>query len=844
MLLAGLPLPAASAAEFGIAPGGFTVRMLNAAGEPENRAGSHPDRLQIDFELETEGTGTSAKDLAIDMPPGFSGDLSAVLPCPLQAHEEGEECPPESQVGTASFGASGESQPIYVLEAEPGQMPGFTSKSGLEIPFELKLRPDDFGITFAAEDLAPGAPDATKIELWGIPALHQVGSAPPVPLLTTPSTCGPLAFTLRARSREEGADWLSASAEAGPLTGCQELSFSPRLGMRLSNPVADSPSGLGMTLSVPQQEEAELASAQLRDVSVAMPPGLTVSPGGAGGLALCTDAQLGLGNGDPASCPAASRVGSAELTAAALPEPVLGTIYLGEPKGEERFRLFVVAPGPGAVLKFVSSLRPDPVSGLVTTSLNDLPPVAISQISLSFNGGPTALLATPLGCGPATGSAHFVPYGGGAAVDATATTAIAALLPGLTCPGPLPFAPQLLVSASSQRAGHVTSFSTVMRRRSGEALPARFSFTLPAGLSTALGTVTTCPDDLAAAGTCPAGSRIGSVRAEAGSGLSSTALDGVAYIAGPYRRAPFSLVLAFKAALGPFDLGTVALRAAAQIDGRSGRVTVTTDRLPAVVEGVPIRFRAIAIALDRSGLVRNPTSCGPHSLDGVLESQEGASVSSSVPYPVKGCKRLAFAPRWRTKLLTAGRLRRHDPVGMRISAKFRRADTSLRSLTFSLPPALKLNIGGLAEICSRADAQRGLCPPGSKIGGARARTSLLDRALLGGVYVVQPRGDGEPDVWVVLSGGGLALPLRGESASEHGRFLTRLRGLPDMPLSSFSLRLGGPRLDLLSFDATPCTRGRPRRLSTEIRALGQNGARRVSKPAIRTGARCGSAGRR
>jgi hypothetical protein len=843
VFLAGLPLPAASAAEFGIVPGSFAVRMFDAEGEPENRAGSHPDRLQIAFALETEGTGTSVKDLVIDMPPGFGGDPNAVPACPRQAHEEGEECLPESQVGVLSFGVSGEPQPLYVLEPEPGQIAAFTSKSGLAIPFELELRPDDFGVTFIAKDLAEGAPNSAQIELWGIPAEHQVGSsAPPTPFLTTPSNCGPLEFTLRARSREAGAEWLSESTEAGPLVGCEALRFSPELGMRLSNPVADSPSGLRTTLSLSQGEGAELADAQLRDVTIAMPPGLTVSPAGATGLALCTDAQLGLGNGAPANCPAASRVGNAEFTAAVLPEPVVGAIYLGEQKGDERFRLFVVAPGPGAVLKFVSALQPDPVTGLLTTTLHDLPPLAISKISLSFNGGPTALLATPLACGTATGSAHFVPYGGGPAVDAGAALAIASVLPGLACPGPLPFTPQLLVSASSHQAGHVTSFSTVMRRRSGEALPARFSFTLPAGLSTALGTVEECPEALVASGNCPAASRVGSVQAEAGSGPAAAALAGGAYLAGPYHRAPFSLVLAFQAALGPFDLGTVAVQAAAQFDRRSGRLAVVTDPLPSVVGGAQIRFRGMAISLDRSGLVRNPTSCGPHSVDAALESQEGTSATFSLPYPVKGCGRLGFAPRWRARLLKRGPLRRHDPVGVQISGRFRQADTSLRSLALSLPPALKLGVGGLAEICSRVDAQHSHCPPGSRVGTARARTPLLGELLRGNLYVVQPRDDGEPDIWVGLSGRGISFPpLRGTSSNDHGRSLTRLSGLPDLPLSSFSLRLGGPATGLLSFEATPCRRGKPRRLGTEIRLRGQNGARHASELLIPTGARCGSA---
>jgi hypothetical protein len=834
---AAAPLPAASAAEFGIAPGGFTVQMLNAEGEAEHRAGVHPDRVLIDFALETEETGTSVKDLAIDMPAGLLGDSNALTPCPRQAHEEGEECPPESQEGVVSFGSAGESQPLYVLEAEAGEPAGFTSKAGLAIPFELELRPDDYGATLIAENLEGGVPNSAHIELWGVPAHHQTNSsAAPNPFLTTPSTCGPLEFGLRVRSHEEGAEWLSETAEAGPLTGCQELPFSPRLSMQLSNPVADSPTGLAMTLSVPQEEVGELSSAQLRDASMEMPSGITISPGAAAGLALCTSAELDVDSTEPATCPAASRVGTVELDAAILPEPIVGSVYLGEPVGKERLRLFVVAVKGGLTVKFVSGMQPDS-SGQMRTTLQDLPQIGIDKFSLDLSGGPNALLATPLGCGPVTGSGHFIPYGDGPPVDSSSTTEIASVLPGLACPGALPFAPQLSVAASSHRAGHASSLTTFLRRRPGEALPRRLSFTMPAGLSTALGAVETCPDSLAATGNCPAASRIGSVRAEAGSGGSAAVLNGAIYSAGPYKRAPFSMVMAFGGTIGPFTFSN-AVRSSARIDGASGRATITTE-LPATMEGLSLRFRQIAISLDRAGLVRNPTSCRPHSLDAVFESQEGTSASFSSPYPVTGCHRLRFAPRWRAKLLQRGPLRKHDSVGLRLSTKFRRNDASMSSMLLALPPALKLGFGGLAEICSRADAQRNLCPPGSRVGVARALSPLLDEPMHGSIYVVQPRGNGEPDTWITLSGGGMTISVKGESITSHGKALTRMSGLADMPLSSFTLRLGGPGEGLLSFDASPCHHGVPRRLGTEIRARAQNGARREVRLIIPSGARCG-----
>jgi len=840
LLVWGSP-PAASAAEFGI--GDFSVRMLDAEGNPENRAGAHPDRLQIDFAFETEGSGTSVKDLAIDMPPGFVGDTSAVPACPRQAHEEGEECLSESQVGIVRFGSSGE-LPIFLLEPEPGQVAAFTSKVGFSLPFQLKLRPEDFGTTIEADDLAEGAPSEEQVELWGFPADHQESpAAPRRPFLTAPPKCGPLTFTLRARSRAEGAAWLSAGAEVGPLVGCEGLRFDPQLSLQLSNPVADSPTGVRMAMSMPEAE-GELANAQMKDVTVELPPGLTVSPGRTGGLAICSDAQFGLGSESTPSCPPASKVGTVQLTSAMLSEPLAGTIYLGEPQGEERFRFFIVAPGFGINLKFVTGLQPDSATGRLATTLHDLPLVAISQIAMNLNGGSTGLLASPLACGPAQGEASFVPFGGGPNVAATSTVAIASALPGLTCPGPLPFSPRLLISATSQRAGAPSAISTTLRRQGGEALPSRFTLTLPAGLSASLGSIQTCPDSEAAAASCPPASRLGSVQLEVGSGPVPAVLSGGTYLAGPYRHAPFSMVVAIPATLGPFNLGTVVFRAAMQIDGGSGRVTIASDALPSVVDGVPIRLQALSLSFDRSGFVRNPTSCEPHALDGSLESSEGATATLSSPYRVSGCKRLGFKPRLRVALST-GRPHRNEQVGLRVSAHFRHADASLRSLFVSMPPALKLNIGKLKEICSRPDARRNLCPPGAKVGTARAHTPLFGKkALTGTIYVVQPRDDGEPDIWVALSGDGVKLAIHGATANEHGRFATRLAGLPDVPMSDLTMRLGSPGNSLLSLNANPCVGDRRHRLEAELRVGGQNGARRSSQVAIGGGANCGLPGRK
>jgi hypothetical protein len=566
---------------------------------------------------------------------------------------------------------------------------------------------------------------------------------------------------------------------------------------------------------------------------------VTVSPSGASGLAACSDAQLDLGSTNEAHCPAGSKVGAIEMASPALSKPLIGAVYLGEEHAPERFRIFVVAPGPGVVVKFVGALHVDPVTGRFSTTLANLPQLPFHRLSLSFDGGPKALLASPLACGPATTVGRFVPYGGGPTVESQATVAIAARIPGSQCPGPIPFAPRLVAHSPQTAIGHRTSLSIDLLRQAGEQMPSRFKMTLPAGLSAALGNVDACPDAGVAAGVCPAASRIGGVVAEAGSGSDPVTLRGDAYVTGPYRRAPFGMLMQLHATIGPFNLGTISFRGAATVDGKTGRVTVSTDRLPVEVEGVQIRFQAIRLSIDRPGLVRNPTSCRPVAVDATIESSSGALATASSPLELSGCKRLGFKPRFQLALTGgAGELHRHGHPGLQISARMRSGDTAMRAMKMTLPKGLGFGLGGIKAICSRLDAARGACPAGSQMGTAFARTPLLSSPLKGAIYVVQPSGSGLPDLGIGLSALGTRLILSGRTESEHGHFVTKLVGLPDMPISNFTMRIQGGEGGAFSLQTDVCRQGRPRRFDSTLAAVGQDDSKRRLLVPLETNARC------
>ena len=79
------------------------------------------------------------------------------------------------------------------------------------------------------------------------------------------------------------------------MTGCDQLSFNPSLYAQPTTSTTDSPSGMDVDLTVPQQLSPTVPSpTELRRATVTLPEGFSINPNAADGKTACpdTDAQL------------------------------------------------------------------------------------------------------------------------------------------------------------------------------------------------------------------------------------------------------------------------------------------------------------------------------------------------------------------------------------------------------------------------------------------------------------------------------------------------------------------------------------------------------------------------
>ncbi|HWJ51453.1 MAG TPA: hypothetical protein VNR42_10550, partial [Solirubrobacteraceae bacterium] len=498
------------------------------------------------------------------------------------------------------------------------------------------------------------------------------------------------------------------------------------------------------------QKPADVATSHLGNATVTLPSGMSIDPAAAVGLQACTDVQFAAGTTSAITCPASSVVGTAEIDTPILAAPLTGSLYVGQPQEGNPYRIFLDAGNAtaGVDVRLVGSVVANASTGQLTADFPNNPQVPFTDLKLSFKTGANALLANPLACGLATTSTTLVPYSSNAPATPASSFAVDDNGAGAACPKPLPFAPGAEASVSSTTAGASTSLTLHVARGDGEQTLANVSTRLPEGLLANLSKVTLCPEPQAGQGTCTSASQIGATTIAAGAGPSPLQLSGTVYLTGPYNGSPFGLSVVVPAIAGPYDLGTVVVRGAVAIDTVHGQVSIVTDPLPTILQGIPLRLKSVSVAVNKGGFLVNPTNCNATAITGVVSSTGSQTQPFSSPLQITGCEALEFAP---TFSATPTSTQRDSPTGLAVDVHLPANSPTLRSALLALPAGLSINPSLANGLQACTDAQLGAgtnnpvtCPAASAIGTVEIHTPLLSTPLTGSVYIGQPLSD-EPE---------------------------------------------------------------------------------------------------
>ena len=368
------------------------------------------------------------------------------------------------------------------------------------------------------------------------------------------------------------------------------MPFKPTIAVSTQGGAVDSPEPTTVDVGIPFNPAEPIANSYLKTAKVTLPEGMGLNPASATGLVPCTDAQFAKGTNNPIACPAASVIGTVEVQTPSLPPNSLGgTVYVGEPlkngpgaaASGEQFRIFIHATSTryGVNVRLVGKVIPNLQTGQLTAIVEDNPQATFSNFRLHLNGGPKGTLTSPPTCGPNKTTTEMIPWSGHLDENEPKSEFNLTTYPGGgNCPKTL-----------AERQVRTRLYREIGQQQSRRLQPVQSAHRAsrwPAGAEGRQRDPAEGPDrqarryPLLLGGGPRGGGRAAvakprppprAVRRQARSATTSTdvrlrlgpcRIAGKAYLAGPYKGAPFSMATITPGVAGPYDLGTVVVRVA------------------------------------------------------------------------------------------------------------------------------------------------------------------------------------------------------------------------------------------------------------------------------------------
>ncbi len=358
--------------------------------------------------MSREDGNQQLQGLQLHMPPGLLGMLSSVKLCEEPQANEGT-CGAESRIGetTVSVGLGGDPYSVtggevFITGPYDGAPYGLSIKEPAKAgPFNLErtklnspacdclvvrarieVNPVTTALTVTTNTPAEGHAIPTILEGIPLQIKHVYVAIDRSNFTFNPTDCNPLKITGGLTSAEGATASLEVPFQ---ITDCAALAFKPKFGVSTS---AHSSRVDGASLdttvtypSTPQGTEADIAKVEV-SLPAKLPARLTT-------LQKACPEQTFADN--PASCPAASRVGVAMAKTPVLPAPLGGPAYFVSHGGAKYPELVIELKGDNVTIDLHGETAISK-KGVLTSTFNAVPDAPFSSFELQLPEGPYSAL--------------------------------------------------------------------------------------------------------------------------------------------------------------------------------------------------------------------------------------------------------------------------------------------------------------------------------------------------------------------------------------------------------------------------------------------------------------------
>src|SRR5207245_2404847 len=153
------------------------------------------------------------------------------------------------------------------------------------------------------------------------------------------------------------------------------------------------------------------------------------------------------------------------------------------------------------------------------------------------------------------------------------------------------------------------------------------------------------------------------------------------------------------------------------VDPHTAALTVTSDPLPQILDGIPLRLRTANVTVDRPQFTFNPTNCAQQHITATISGAQNAQAQESAPFAVAGCAGLEFAPKFSVSV--SGNNSKANGASLTAKVAYPNApfgsQANIAHVKVELPRQLPSRLTTLQQACLAKvfEANPASCPPAS-----------------------------------------------------------------------------------------------------------------------------------
>lgn len=376
-----------------------------------------------------------------------------------------------------------------------------------------------------------------------------------------------------------------------------------------------------------------------------------------------------------------------------------------------------------------------------------------------------------------------------------------------------PFAPTVDVDLSTTQGRAHPTMTVTIANQSHEDIE-DLALNMPDGFFGGItGVQSLCSIAAADAGTCGAGSQVGTVKATAVIDRSTARISGKVFLTDPRHAGdPAGLTIQVNPKLQQVTFDPITINSRLSVRGQAQGINTLTLDIPNTttstvgeVSEFDIRVMELKLQDNPSApqpLLTNPSGCGNRNFEADFTGYADTQSSADSTVTFTGCENLGFAPQVSLSVTKPGggapeASDQGVPVEANLDATVTAnpGDAGIKDVDVLMPKPVTINVQKIPFSCTIEAQALDACPPTSKIGTVSAISPLLPEPLNGEIYLFKP--------------------VPGDTSATLPRLFLRLRGrinvdlfavnkffntiqlrstftnLPDVPLSSFTMHLDG-----------------------------------------------------